>query len=377
MKKTYTIPNYRLEAVIAQLAKLQKKAARYGCKLQWDLGNETIVSVPVFNEWKHTLADAGTNYEFKATFLTIEGDLVKCGDYEVIAQIEHLDGGNVVSSFNGNAANPEWRKVDCSCDHCKTSRNRKLIFIVRGKDGEKKIGSTCLKDYAGIDPHRIALIEEINEVINSVEPRTDEEREGFRESRLIRTDLVMSAAIKTWREQGYVKADQPQSNKIVVAARLAEREVFTPNELEEARAMIKTIAEMDDKVAERYLLLDAKALCGCSHVEAKHLGRMAYAPVAYNKYATDQQSAASSPGFVGDIGGKVTVKVASQLTVTTFHTGFGDKHVIKMTDDEGHVLTWFTTNPKDLAGKTIVATVKSHKEYRGELQTEITRPKAS
>ena len=59
--------------------------------------------------------------------------------------------------------------------------------------------------------------------------------------------------------------------------------------------------------------------------------------------------------------------------MTTWETDYGLTKIFKIVDVNGNVYTWKTSGGISDDAKEIVGTVKSHNEYRGIKQTELTR----
>ena len=114
---------------------------------------------------------------------------------------------------------------------------------------------------------------------------------------------------------------------------------------------------------------------------------MAYLPQGYAKYlrnkAAKQVKLESNVGHFGEEGKRYkSVTIANIDRVASYLSTFGITYVYKITAADGHILVWKTGNDifndglkeaKDLT--KIDFTVKNHGEFKGELQTEVTRCK--
>lgn len=98
--------------------------------------------------------------------------------------------------------------------------------------------------------------------------------------------------------------------------------------------------------------------------------------------------------YIGTIGERITLEVTytKRFEYRTHFTYYGESHnVFKMEDENGDCIVWDTTGwleDKKFVDKhgmckpiwegsklLLTATVKAHKEYKGEMQTTISRPK--
>ncbi len=383
MKQTYTIPVDRREDVEKLINKYQKKAIKYGTPLNVEYGEPYYTSVPVYESGELT----DERYNFEAFDLTIDCEVIKKDGYTVVAKIEHLKEGKIVNVLIGDAAmnmKTEWHTMECRCEHCGTKRDRRLTFIVRNEDGsEKQVGRSCLKDYCGIDPQAIGWKNEMTALILDYDIR-DYDFEHMPVQRAYMTVEALAHAIHFYREQGYVKAGEPNSNRDLIGAFIKDKP--TPAEMMEADMMARAIIEMNDDDACRFLLDNTKVLLNNVYCKASHFGYIAYAPVAYEKYreemvrraarAAERATEAEVSHYVGTIGERLTFKVADMRLLTSWDNDYGRTYLYKFLDDAGNVLIWFASKTIDTA-TTIKATVKDHTERDGVKQTIITRCKAA
>lgn len=226
MKETYTIPESERENVLKILARYQKKAMAYGTSLTVDAGESYATKRNVYEECidytTGTFSRSKVGEQMIEVFdLSIEGEIIRNGNYSVVAKIEHLDGGNVVAAFS-DEANPAWAKLKPHCDHCNGNHGQRITFIVRGEDGtEKQVGRTCLKDYCGIDPQGVGIAKQLSDLILGL----DVEHYDF-DVRPVptayETARILALAIKVRKEQGYRSSGESRSNKDVMLGRAGE-----------------------------------------------------------------------------------------------------------------------------------------------------------
>lgn len=109
-------------------------------------------------------ADRTTRYEagFKIVDVVtyeFECETLKLGDWTPCAIINHQKAigtdnkpMNEVHSVNGYAILDDWYYIDSKCEHCHTNRFRSTtVMLVDNKGNYKQVGSTCVKDFTGID----------------------------------------------------------------------------------------------------------------------------------------------------------------------------------------------------------------------------------
>ena len=389
MASIYTIPVERREEVEKLAARLQKKAAKYGSRFTIQYGDPYATEVPVYEIDDMTQAKVHKRDQLVEVFdLAVDGDIIRKDGYEVIAQIEHLDGGNVVVPFGGELKH-EWINSDCRCEHCRTNRVRSKTFIVRGEAGDElQVGSTCLFDYCGINPQVIGYRNQLTEILVG----NDIEHYDFIGSPVAHaydTVEALAVATKVYREQGYVRSGEPGSNKERIWSKYWDYvQDLTELELEEAYRMAETIKDMDSSDAISFLLVNVKSLVETTYCKSSHFGYIGYAPVAYEKYlkevearnkrAEEREAMKESSEYVGEVGKRMTFSIRESKLITSWESAWGTTFLYKFLDDQGNVLVWFASRPMaDLNVTELKATVKDHKERYGVKQTILTRCKVA
>ena len=393
---TYMIPTTQREAVEKAVARIQKKAGKYGKQFTVEYGDTTAVDVPVnvVDEYSGRKCVATIGFTKVEVFsLTIEGDIIRKDGYTVVAQIEHMSEGNIVNVFEGDIK-AEWIHSDCRCEHCRTNRARAKTFIVRGEDGtELQVGRSCLKDYCGINPQEIGYRNELVEILeeNDIE-RFDFLGRGY--AHAYNTVEVLATAIKVDKAFGYVKSSDVGSNRDKIPEYLRD---ITEQDMKEAEEMANTIKGLSDEDAIRYLLSDTRTLIRTEYCKSSHFGYLAYAPVAYEKYVEAMKrkaemeakhDAEKASEYVGEVGKRQVFEIADMKLITSWETQFGRTFLYKFADTHGNVLVWFASSlmlkENEKGGydeitsvSRIKATVKAHNERDGVKQTIINRVKVA
>ena len=123
------------------------------------------------------------------------------------------------------------------------------------------------------------------------------------------------------------------------------------------------------------------------YAKTKHFGRLAYLPIAYEKYlehkARDEQWAAArlaetASEHVGEVGQRITLTAATAKLLTSWEGMYGTTYLYKFTDAQGNVYIWYASRGIETRdGMTIKGTVKDHNERDGVKQTVLTRCKAA
>ena len=151
----FEIPAENLGKFEEQIAKLSKKSVK--------LIGEAI-SPLIFGYEEKELSD-GLVHRVYQVLLT--ADVPKLNGWSFVARLDHSnETGTIVRMIpNSGVTLPEkYRHAkNTTCDHCNVNRYRRDTFVVRHcETGEfKQIGSTCLADFLGHDPSKIAKLAEL------------------------------------------------------------------------------------------------------------------------------------------------------------------------------------------------------------------------
>lgn len=95
------------------------------------------------------------------------------------------------------------------------------------------------------------------------------------------------------------------------------------------------------------------------------------------KEANEKLNKETTPSkHVGTVGDKIEVE-AELIRRGSFESDFGTTYVYTFKDSEGNVLVWKTKNFFEVTTCTVKGTIKEHSEYKGVLQTVLTRCKVS
>lgn len=379
MKSTYIIPEYERETIEKVFARYQRKAQAYGQAVSVALGKPYAKRISVYvedriNYCKHKV------YEILVEVFDVELDaetICKNG-YSVVAKLEHMEYGNVVYALT-EEVNPAWRTLPSRCEHCGGSHNQKTTFIVRDMQGnEKHVGSTCLKDYTGIDPAAILNLKALHEIFMN-EDVYHRDLNEMPKRRIYDAVDALALAIRVYKTFGYVASVKVGSNKVKLEDMLLRDEQPTVSERNEAEQIAKDIEAMEPDAAAKNLLDNVQTMLGSGFVNPAHLGFVAYAPLAYIRYVEAKkrsEAEVSKSVYVGEVGQRITIELSDMKLLTSWLNDFGHTYVYKFMDKAGCVYIWYASKLMEKTDK-IKATIKGYTVRDGIKQTIITRCKAA
>ena len=377
---TYTVLEEKRSDVEKKIKRIAKKAQKYGFPFNVTYGEPYAYTVTHRD-------DFGEKYEIKYEVfdLTIESETIKKGDYTVLAHLEHGDNGNIVNIFHGEAQS-EWVTRKPFCEHCNSNHGLKITFMVSDGKETKQVGRTCLKDYCGIDPQMVGIMNEFYEDIAEDDP---ERFESFGHVMPVYdTTEAIALAIDIMAKQGYVKSDERDSNKSKLWDDLHKRVLPSEGAKNRAEEMVKAINAMSVEEAVDARLNNVKVRLVGEYCKPSDLGYFAYAPLAYEKHleriardaekAKEKEQMSKQSKYVGTIGERYTFPVKEVKLLTSFETYYGITYLYRFIDTDDNVLIWFASSRSmDEDATAIKATVKDHSERDGVKQTILTRVKVA
>lgn len=398
--KAYTIPTGKREIVEKLITRYQKKAAKYGATLRATFGEPYAKKVAIYkNDYERQEYVHVGDELYEVVDLEIESEVIKQSGYEIVAKLEHLDGGNIVTMTD--EIKPEWLTMPPYCEHCHGNHGQRTTFIVRHESGlEKQVGKTCLKEYCGLDPQAIGWAYNLGDAVEAYDVASfDFHASGL--PKALDASEILIYAVSAYRKQGYVKSDWGEASNKALIERMRKGEATTsPEDRAKADELAEAIKAMSHEQAVDALLGNIKSIVQSGYCRVSDIGFMAYAPKAYADYVERQKQKQTrmeeleadrkTSRYVGEVGERMTFKIKGFKFVTAWETQFGITHLYKFTTTDGNVLMWFASSAfgrwvdggRDYKEYTaeevreIVATVKSHNERDGVKQTIISRVKA-
>jgi hypothetical protein len=392
------IPASRLEEAQKALAKIVKKAQKYGAVITVEVGPVVLVEETVV-DW-----DGKKRVIHREMIdLLVTGDAPRVGNHEFLAHVELGSAGNIVDVRPGVAdLDHRFRESDGYCEHCETSRVRKDVYVVRDlTTGQQlQIGRNCLRDYMGLDdPKTIAARFAFYRSMDALRDEyTGSGSIGFSQSL---EGLVSLSAVCVrlfgWCSQGQASNDEtltPTSYYVLLAlsggkvgpaeAKLRARiqDERSEADYETARAVIAWVRQ-EMKPNSDYEHNLRVLFAGDEITNGRRVGIVVSAIAAYHRSVaknlriTKERETAKASQFVGEIGKRIRgIKVTLQMQRVIGSSDWGDKLLVKFVDESGNLYSWFTGRGTGLEiGEQclLTATVKDHKEYNGAFETNLTR----
>lgn len=404
----YYIPEDNMERLEKKLQTLKKK-----CELNHAEFNYEVLR-DEFKTWKD---DNNVEHTIKYKVVRVKGE-VKHQGWRFVATLEHLDKGNVVRQFDKTLELPE-KFLSCGpkCEHCNKIRSRKDTYVVYNDESHefRQVARNCLKEYTqGLSAENIAFFASIYDALSASTGPAGGSYHAYYE-----LEEVLRYAAECVAKWGYHKRLDPEfdftpqgyqtTRSMVLDNMRYDRGGLSFKEreaIEEARKEVNWNLEdpaieqlvsdavewirNEDTTGNTYLHnLQMLLSVNEPYVENRDLGILvSLIPTYYNHLnaierkaqEAKNRAAEATSEYVGEVGERISIDVASMQYVTSFYGYYGDTYLYKFVDTKGNVLIWYSSKYIDLEEATyshVIGTVKSHETYKYVKQTTLTRCKLS
>lgn len=410
--EVYSVYEGHMDDLKKKITTIQNKCRKLGCDFSFKEVGEEYREVPSGETDPFT----GKPIMIKCKFILIhaEGTAVING-WEFVASVEHTTAGNIFSKAMNDVQIPiRYRNSSCFCEHCMTNRSRKDTFIVRNtKSGEfKQVGKSCLKDFTnGMSASTATWFASIKNVFEEAEEKPVGSGLAWYR-KYYDTKEVLQFTAETIRHFGYSKTENGGKS---TKERMEEFFNFThgntrwwtEEDKEETKNLMTAVgfnAESPEAVkmtedalawireqeASNDYMHNLKVATSLKMTQSRRFGLLVSLFPTWNREVEfqAQRKAEAESGklskHVGNIGDRIEIQVQSIKCITSWescYNGYSNTttYVWKITDVDGNIFTWKTQKcfNEALPPVKIKGTVKEHKEFRGILQTEVTRCKVT
>lgn len=391
----YFIPESAIDSLETKLATIRRKCAKYGCEFSYSRIGETFKKVEIQDE-----EGRWTKVTIKAIEVEVSGTAIAESGWRLAGKIEHLETGNLIHSF-GDTTIPDWyRSASPRCEHCNSDRHRKETYVLyhAKNNAWKQVGSSCLKDFTGyVSAEMAAAVASVYALLDQI----SEDRIHIASSpKYFDTESVICYAIECVKHWGYHKSEEGndvtrervrdlmrgQQNFPAIVGSVTFDPMSTANlrTFEDLRSRLLALNAEDDYTNNLQVLLRAE------EVPEKRLGILVSAVPYYNKMiARDvEQRKTSNSEFVGNVGDKLTIDIATVKLVNIYDGYYGSTWRYQIVDAHGNVFMWDASSPmwdtvcvEDSPKGDVIeglplqikGTIKKHDEFRNIKQTWLTR----
>ena len=335
---------------------------------------------------------------------------IKLGDWEPIAYMDHFQSQYIKFDIDKDY-NYDFDSeiLNSNCQHCETKRNRRKSFILKSKiDGSfKKVGSTCVKDFTGVDP--VKFFKAFQHIIKTISDFSSEYY-GINSVRLIDyrvfdIDSIWTIAknvigidneyIKTQWDEGYngnyrTNLGDATADKVkdVLFYKNTENNYFVDGVdsilVDNIREWLINrevkIEKLNGVDVENEFDSKLKSFSDRKRVRVFEIGFTSWIVDAYNKYVENLKNMNSV--FVGNVNDKIKIEGTITL-VKQISSNWGTTNLYKIVDNEGNIYSKFgeinkryTLNNEEIGVGSLVkftAVVNKHNVYNNVNETVLGR----
>lgn len=393
----YRIYEENMERLEKKLTRIKNKCNKYGCDFHYEIVGEE------FSKQDPTAEDSPV---LRYVIVDVEGE-AKVNNWKFVASIEFTEKGNIIDRINNEIEVPDrYYTSEPICEHCNSKRRRKSAYIIVNTETNefKQVGSSCLADFThGLSAEGVAAyIQMYDELIKVEEPL-----QGGSYIRYYNTAKYLRYVFECVNKFGYSRScdEYPTAKRANLyysldnglLSRMDKRALeeikdemeavdFNPNSkeiTELTEEALKWISSQEETNNYMHNLITA---CSLEYINSGNFGIVASLAPTFNRDLERQaaerarleelKKAQAYSEHVGSVGERITIKVDSFKVLTSWATQWGETYMYSFTDVEGHTFIWKTAKYISKCS-SLVATVKSHNEFRGIKQTEITRAKVT
>lgn len=379
MNDIWTIHASRQSDLQERVAKLNRKAEKLG------LAPIEIHVVRTFEK-----KDDTTNRYEPYVDVYFHGVAPVINGHMFLARITHTEAGNIIgvvpSQTDHGLDLTRYRDCGADCDHCGFIRNRKDTFLIRDDQGGiLQVGRTCLKDYtrsedAGVAVKAFALFTEAEEIFREYTGCGG--NMGFY---ALRPFLALVHAVI--RTEGWVSGKKSYETGMQSTASQAEYYYNSPDcgpdvtdeDMEAAENAVEwglALGDREEPLNDYQHNLFVAIALGYVNFRSAGLAASVFAAMQFER-DRENKLARTVNEHIGKIKERLTLNNVTFQSVHWLNNEWGTG-VYRFADAAGRVLTWFTSRDFGLAAGerlNLTGTVKAHDEYKGTLQTVLTRCK--
>lgn len=408
---TFAIPEENISSLEQKLAVIQRKCAKYGCDFMYRRTGEHMV------KRVETVDGMKVSWQVKMIDVEVEGKAIAENGWEIVGAIEKLDGGNFITPFTDRPIPERYRNAEMICEHCQSKRARKSVVLMYNeeKDEWKQVGKSCMLDFTGkFNAEDAAFIAQFFKSISDYVDSYVHVSGSDPYANYWETKTVLCYAIECIKHWGYQKEWTPTMDR--TNTRIA-RCLFQQAQDTKIKSIMSDVkfdpmstenVTLAETICSRLLALDAKddyttnlqVLLRTEAIQFEKFQFVASAVPYYNRLIQKEEAdrvrkEQSKSQFVGEVGQRLTVDIASIELISTWENTYGYSTTTtcryQITDVNGNVFMWDASGYLLSVGcevfndeeahcwrklgepSQLVGTVKKHDEFRGVKQTWLTR----
>ena len=402
---THDVPFHNLGKLRDALASLNRRAKRLGVP-----GYTLAHGEPFLVTWKETVGGSTSLYgsvcgtevtrrEERVT-VSVTGAPVMLAGWQLLARVDHLPsdkGESIAVLLKAPGVErdlSEFSNTTSRCDHCNKARQRNAVYIVEHTDGRVLVvGNTCLRDFTGLgrSPESVcALAFDVSRLMGGY----GDEDEGMRGGAApwcedTATFLAVTAGVI--RKFGWLPRSKAQAENRTATADMVYAWMVNPStrrEMEKAgfagpSRSDRALALLANRWAQRLVPngdyeLNLNAIARAGYVTTRVVGLAASIVSSYSRHRQKEQEAKQSGVNPKAKAGEEGKRAEFEVQVVGIVAMEFSSRVTMIDKATGATMLWWASGviPNELkpgAVVKVVGTVKRYSEFRGVVQTQLSR----
>lgn len=391
----YRVLSDRLPDVIKILDKMVKTAEKKGFPLMHYSATEPFL-IPDPNDRDELLS-------LSVADVIVHFPAFELGNYIVLGKLDHVSAETpLLSHVTDFSAIPDkFLQPNCppNCDHCEQTRNRNTTWLFRHKDtGDvTQIGSSCVDEYTKYNSadaflqYYNLLVDDLPRIFGAIDPFYEEGLSsgipGYASARII---LATTLSVMHREGTGYISSSKAYELGVTSTSDLVSNALFGKKKMinklnispffEEADRIVEW--EKNEGIPEKFKQSEyghnQRALMRSGGADEKKIG-IVVSLVAFYLSSLETKKRLESQGKSTNQGVEKE-KITRILTCYNQYENssqWGITTTKLYSDTEGNIYKYKSGSHNPLALKMVPyeakMTVKSHEEYKGIAQTNITR----
>lgn len=399
--KQYKILEANMDRLTKKLDTIRNKCKKYGCDFYFNVVDTCYQDVQL---------EDGSTITAKYDIVEAEGTAV-INNWKFVGAIEHHAESNIIRNSTDLVIPTRYYNAPCVCEHCNTIRTRRDTYLVYNEETKefKQVGHTCLQDFtSGMSAEMVAQYIALFDVLI----QGDAPVPGCHVESYYELKDVLCYALELCKHFGYIKYDPEDERRNPTTKEMTvdcldrfERgrknkfneyleDVLPPNfsaysdeNKQKAEEIINYFKNADDSNSDYFHNLKVIASEECT--SERNIGYSVSMVPTYRREVEKIEAAAKrekahnaeaeASQFVGNVGDKISINVASATCVYSSESMYGMQYLYKFVGTDNNVYMWSTSNWIEDTDRveSVKGSVKNHEEFRGVKQTILTRCKVT
>jgi hypothetical protein len=391
------------EGFLLKMEKFNRKARKLNTpEMEVEFGEEVLQGFDFDKDGYRTDCENMISRKIRMQKVTVSYQIAKFQGWSLISifdcePFEDEEGEMKLAVFTnsvpGMKVPPEFQnKTEIHCDHCGIKRFRKKSYLVsHEEEGYKEVGSTCLREFLGIDPSGFIYAAGYLDMIRSA---AAEYEIGFFTSAdyVYNLSNLLALTNRMIEMNGWIS--RGEANGDIMKQATADQILTYLNDLEKDRVKRIEIQKEDEEIAKKVLdyfrslenqdndyIMNCLKILKLNAVPYKRFGIACSMVQAYRRNAekVEKKKSRVPSEWIGTVGERIRNIEVTCIFRTVVESHYGVSVLYKFLDGEGRIYKTFYSGSswrieQGEKGK-LTGTIKKHDTYKNQKETSFSRVK--